>query len=151
MISHTAEYALRAVIFLAQDYRGAHTAQEISQATHVPLPYLSKILNGLVRTTLVTSQRGLGGGFALAANPNKLSLLTIIDAVEPIKLCEQCPTGLGRKRGNSCPLHALLNQSVEQTRAIFAQSTVGDLLTQDKQARQKLCVLTNGAKSVKRS
>jgi len=150
MISHTAEYALRAVIFLAQHYRSAHTAQEISRATLVPLPYLSKILNGLVRTNLVTSQRGLGGGFALVVNPTKLTLLEVIDAVEPFKASDLCPPGLNKKRGNACPLHTLLNQSVQQSRALFAKSTVGDLLSQDKLSKQKLCVIEGSGSRISR-
>lgn len=149
MISHTAEYALRAVVFLAQHYRSssAQTAQEISFATQVPLPYLSKILNGLVRTKMVTSQRGLGGGFALATNPQKLTLLEIIDAVEPLRPLDHCPPGLDRKKGNTCPLHSILTESVQQTRDFFAKTTVGDLLAEDKEAKRKLCVLKSGGRS----
>jgi Rrf2 family nitric oxide-sensitive transcriptional repressor len=146
MISNTTEYALRAVIFLGQDNQSAYTAQQISMATQVPLPYLSKILNGLVRTNLVTSQRGLGGGFALAVNPNKLTLLQVLDAVEPVRGTEHCPPSLDKKRGNSCPLHALLNESVQRMRSVYADSTVGELIAQDKGAKTKLCIFQNSSK-----
>ena len=63
MISQTAEYALRAVVFLSMNVDAAFTTQQIAVATKVPAAYLSKVMQSLVRAGLVRSQRGLGGGF----------------------------------------------------------------------------------------
>ena len=64
MISQTAEYALRAMVFLAMR-ESAATNEQIAQVTKVPPGYLSKILQQLGKAKLVSSQRGLGGGFVL--------------------------------------------------------------------------------------
>ena len=94
MISQTAEYALRAVVALAQSPEKTHTATEIARLTKVPEHYLSKVLHALAKAEVVRSQRGLHGGYVLAHSPDQLSLLTVINAVDPIKHIESCPLKL---------------------------------------------------------
>lgn len=71
MFSQTAEYALRAVVFLAMSQKQAFTTQQIADATKVSAPYLSKVLQLLVKSGLIQSQRGIGGGFVLCKRPEK--------------------------------------------------------------------------------
>src|SRR5579871_6722562 len=80
MFSQTAEYALRAVVFLASQEGKPRTTQEIALATKVPIGYLSKVMQGLGRKGLVHSQRGLHGGFTLARSAEELTVLDIIQA-----------------------------------------------------------------------
>ena len=91
MISQTVEYALRAVVTIAQHANQPCTAQEVSEITQVPAPYLSKVMQGLVRANLVASKRGLHGGFVLTKEPSELSILEVIDAVDPMKRIRKCP------------------------------------------------------------
>lgn len=83
MLSRTAEYALRAMVCLAGAGPEKTTAQAIAEATSVPEGYMAKVLNTLARAGLVVSQRGPTGGFALAVEPEELSVLRVIEAVEP--------------------------------------------------------------------
>ena len=55
MISQTAEYALRAIVYLADNPTDAQTAEAIAKGTKVPVGYLAKIMQGLARSGLVTS------------------------------------------------------------------------------------------------
>lgn len=71
MFSQTVEYALRAVVHLAAESPRARTTDQIATATLVPKAYLSKVLQALVRGGVVKSQRGLGGGIALAQPPSR--------------------------------------------------------------------------------
>ena len=93
MFSQTAEYALRAVVFLAAQDGVPRTTQEIARATQVPTGYLSKVMQGLGRARLVLSQRGLHGGFTLARPAAELTVLDIIQAVDPIQRIRSCPLG----------------------------------------------------------
>jgi Rrf2 family protein len=77
MISQTVEYALRAVVFLA-DQREPRTTQEIAERTKVPAPYLAKVMQSLNRANLVHSQRGLHGGFTLAKSPGQLTIWDVV-------------------------------------------------------------------------
>ena len=83
MISQTAEYALRAIVFLADNAGEAHTTEQIARATKVPVGYLAKIMQGLSRSRLVNSQRGLHGGFTLVREPRELSIYDVVQAVDP--------------------------------------------------------------------
>src|SRR5215207_872981 len=98
MISQTVEYALRAVVYLADCGDEPRTTQQIAGVTHVPPAYLSKVLQGLSKARLVRSQRGLHGGFTLAVDPEQLTIWDVVDAVEPLQRIRECPLGLKAHR-----------------------------------------------------
>ncbi len=85
MISQTAEYALRAVVCLARDPEARLTTPELAGLTGLPPSYLSKVLQALVRAGVIDSQRGSSGGFRLARLPGAVSLLEIVNAVDPME------------------------------------------------------------------
>ena len=84
MLSLTAEYALRAVVFLAANPGSVARADIISQATGVPLGYLTKIMQGLARSGLTSSYRGPHGGFTLVRTPADITLLDVVRAVDGV-------------------------------------------------------------------
>ena len=115
MISQTVEYALRAIVTIAQFEGQPCTARKISEITQVPSAYLSKLMQGLVRGGLVNSQRGLHGGFVLTKDPGKLTFLDIVDVIEPIKRIHDCPLGIASHGATLCPLHRRLDDVMEAT------------------------------------
>jgi Rrf2 family transcriptional regulator, nitric oxide-sensitive transcriptional repressor len=127
MISQTAEYALRAIVFLA-DQGEARTTQEIAAKTLVPPSYLSKVMQSLSRAGVVRSQRGLHGGFTMAKAPDELSVWDVIDAVDPIQRIRTCPLDLKEHGAKLCPLHRRLDDALALVENAFRESTVGDLL-----------------------
>lgn len=130
MISQTVEYALRAIVTLAQHDGKPCTAQKISAITQVPAPYLSKMMQGLVRANLVTSKRGLNGGFVLVKEPSELTIWEVVDAVEPFKRILECPLGIGSHGGTLCPLHRRLDNAMAMVEDSFRDTTVAALLSQ---------------------
>ena len=130
MISQTVEYALRAIVTIAQHNGAPCTAQKISAITKVPAPYLSKMMQGLVRANLVTSKRGLHGGFVLTKDPSELTIWAVVDAVEPLKRIRECPLGIGSHEGTLCPLHRRLDSAMALVEESFRDTTVADVLTQ---------------------
>ena len=130
MISQTVEYALRAIVTLAQHRDAPCTAQKISAITHVPGPYLSKLMQGLVRAQLVTSRRGLHGGFVLIKEPHELTIWDVVDAVEPIKRIRECPLGIASHGARLCPLHRRLDQALEMVERSFRETTVAEVMAQ---------------------
>ena len=110
MISQSAEYSLRAVLCLAgQPANSALATHEIAQRTQVPAGYLAKVLQTLGRSGIVTSQRGLNGGFCLAVAPDALTLLAIVRAMEPSRRITECPLGDPAHALALCPLHRRLD------------------------------------------
>lgn len=128
MFSQTAEYALRTIVWLAARSDTAQTTQQIAEATKVPRGYLSKILQSLGRAGLVHSQRGLHGGFTLAVDPDELSPLDVIDAIDPIRRIERCPLGLASHAVGLCPLHKRLDDAIAQVREVLGEARISELL-----------------------
>lgn len=94
MTSQTAEYALRAVVWLASHPDRVLSTKKISTATKVPAGYQSKVLQALARGRLVVSNLGRGGGFLLARSPKRISVLDVINSVDGIQRIRYCPLGL---------------------------------------------------------
>jgi len=128
MISPTAEYALRAVVAIAQANGESAATRTIATITKVPPGYLPKVLQMLGRAGLVDSKRGLGGGFRLARPADELTVLEVVNAVDPIKRIKECPLGLESHGAKLCPLHKRLDEATEQVERSFAQTTIAELL-----------------------
>ena len=142
MFSQTAEYALRAVVSLAYRNGNPATTRELGDDTRVPVNYLSKVLQGLVKKGVVHSKRGLHGGFVLAVPVEKLSMLDVINAVEPLTTLDSCPLSIEHHKSQLCPLHRRLNKTISQLKETLALSNIKDLLEEDPD-RKPLCELRN--------
>ena len=130
MISQTVEYALRAVTTIAQHDSQPCTAQKISKITKVPAPYLSKLMQGLVRAGLAKSQRGVHGGFVLSRSAEELTIWDVVQAVEPFQRIRECPLGISSHGTNLCPLHGRLDNAMAMVERSFRETTVAELLAQ---------------------
>ena len=130
MISQTVEYALRAIVTMAQHEGQPCTAKKLAEITQVPLPYLSKLMQGMVRGGLVTSQRGLHGGFLLTNDPKNLTIFDVINVVEPIKRILHCPLNIQSHGTNLWPLHRRLDNAMAATEKVFRETTVAEMLSQ---------------------
>jgi Rrf2 family transcriptional regulator, nitric oxide-sensitive transcriptional repressor len=128
MISQTTEYALRAVVYLAQHAEESWTTKQIAAATRVPAGYLSKVLQGLSRAGLINSQRGRHGGFQLTGDPQVVTVLEVINAVEPIRRIARCPLNLSTHSMGLCPLHQALDDTIGLVEKAFANKKLADLL-----------------------
>jgi Rrf2 family protein len=129
MISQTVEYALRAVVFLA-DQNEPRTTQQIAQRTRVPAPYLAKVMQSLNRAHLVHSQRGLHGGFTLARSPDQVTIWDVVQAVEPFQRIRSCPLELKAHRLRLCPLHKRLDDALALIEKAYRDTTVAEILAE---------------------
>lgn len=128
MISQTAEYALRAIVYLADQDGKPRTTAQIAEVTQVPAGYLAKVMQSLSRTRLVNSQRGLNGGFTLTKDPTELCVAEIINAVDPIRRFHECPLDVPTHEDDLCPLHQLLEDAASMLDKLFSETTVAKLL-----------------------
>jgi Rrf2 family nitric oxide-sensitive transcriptional repressor len=127
MLPKTAEYALRAVVWLARDPERALAADDLAEHTKVPRRYLHKVLQDLVKARLVRSRSGPGGGYALALLPEAITILDVVNATAPLERIHQCPLGL-RTHKQLCPLHRELDSVYAASEAALAKVTIGKLL-----------------------
>lgn len=130
MFSQTVEYALRAIAFLGDKSPQACTTDQIAEATKVPKAYLSKVLQNLGRNRIVHSQRGIGGGVTLCKPPADLTILEVVNAVEPIERIHTCPLGLKSHGKNLCPLHRRLDDAMASVESAFATTTLAEILAE---------------------
>ncbi len=133
MISQTVEYALCAVVHLAAESPGSCKTQHLAKITQVPAAYLSKVLQSLVKAKIVCTQRGIGGGVALAADPKVLTILDVVNAVEPLQRIMTCPLDLRSHGAHLCPLHRSLDNAMAQVEAAFASTTLAEVIDEPGQ------------------
>jgi Rrf2 family protein len=132
------EYALRAVVHLADHAPEGRTTEQIARATKVPPAYLSKVLQGLKRSGVVRSQRGVGGGVSLVKTPDKLTILEVVNAVDPIRRIRKCPLGLAAHGARLCPLHKRMDQALATVEDGFRDTTLAEILAEPT-SRKPLC------------
>jgi len=128
MLSQTVEYSLRAMVHLASQAPSAQTTDQIAEATLVPRAYLSKVLQSLVRAGLIHSQRGIGGGMTLTKEAAEISILAVVNAVEPLGRIRTCPLGLESHGTRLCPLHKRLDNALALMEKAFGETTLADVL-----------------------
>jgi Rrf2 family protein len=127
MLSKTAEYALRAVVWLAREPEETVSADYLAEHTQVPRRYLHKVLQDLVRANLVRSQSGPGGGYALARAPKKTTILDVVNATAPLERIRHCPLGLP-SHTRLCPLHRELDNVYAAAEKALARVTIAQLV-----------------------
>ncbi len=130
MLSQTAEYALRTVLYLAaRQGDELHRVGEIAEDLDIPQNYLSKTLHLLARAGVLTSSRGKHGGFRLTKPPSKITLAEVVapfDGPTGARICL-----LGRAAcsdSDPCPAHGRWKSVSSEVSTFFRETKVSDLL-----------------------
>jgi Rrf2 family nitric oxide-sensitive transcriptional repressor len=127
MLSKTAEYALRAAVWLASEADRPASADQLAEVTKVPRRYLHKVLQDLVRAGLVRSQPGPGGGYSLAVASKDVTILAVVNAVAPLERITHCPLGLP-SHTKLCPLHKELDRVYAYAEESLGRVTLAQLV-----------------------
>lgn len=135
MLSQTVEYSLRAIVWLASHPGDPQTNHQIAAATLVPAGYLAKVMQALGRGGLVTAQRGKSGGFMLARSPANVSVLEVVNIVEPIQRIRTCPLGIAAHGSHLCPLHKRLDEAMAMVEKAFRESSIADILAEPSKSK----------------
>lgn len=135
MFSQTAEYALRAVVWLADQPDAPQTTRQIARGTKVPADYLSKVLQSLARAGVVEATRGKGGGVRLARSPGELTVLEVVNAVDPIRRIHACPLKLKAHGKHMCALHSRLDAAIATVEKALAGATIADIIEEKSPVR----------------
>ncbi|MFO0754395.1 MAG: Rrf2 family transcriptional regulator [Thermodesulfovibrionales bacterium] len=105
-ISREADYAIRCILHMAQEPGTLHLIADIAKGQEVPKSFLAKILQKLVRAGIVSSTRGVNGGFSLNRLPADITLLDVIEAVEgPLSLNVCVVDNKACRRKKACSVH----------------------------------------------
>jgi FeS assembly SUF system regulator len=128
-LSKLTDYATVILSFMARDNRQVHTAIEIAAATGIALPTVSKILKLLVNADVLSSTRGAKGGYALASEPERITVAAVICALEgPIALTECSISHQGCEQASGCGIRSnwsVINQAIHNA---LESVTLADLI-----------------------
>lgn len=131
MFSKSTEYALRAIIYLAQkssvDQKIGIT--ELSEAIDSPKSFTAKILQKLTKDNLlISSVTGPSGGFFLTEQAKKKSLLHVLTLLEDEGIITGCILGLKEcSETNPCPMHAEYKKIKPQLLDMLDDKTILEL------------------------
>ena len=130
-ISRSTGYALVAVGYIAQNYsEGAVLAARVSKEYEIPLEYLLKILQQLVKANVLRSKRGPRGGFFLARPAENITMLKIVEAVDGpmidhLHLAEQT-----KNAPFSLKMEEVCRKATEDVREIYGKAMLSDILAE---------------------
>lgn len=135
LLSDASEYALRAVVWLAQHPGDTRKVREISQGTEAPPGYLIRVLQGLAKAGILTAQRGTLGGYTLVRDPAHLTVLEVINSIDPIDRIHACPLNIGSHGTHLCPMHRRIDEAMHQIERSFASVTIAELIDEPSRSR----------------
>ena len=126
MFSRAVEYSLRAMVMLTEVKDQPLTVQVMAERGQIPAPYLSKLLQGLARAGLITSQRGTGGGYVLARSSAEISLADIVKVMEPLQRLSKQQSGTPADKSPFL-IEKKLDQALSQVKMVFEKISLQDL------------------------
>lgn len=128
-VSRSTSYAILALGYFAKHPgEGLILSNDISDKYHIPLEYLLKILQQLVRVGVLHSKRAPRGGFSLAKSLKKVSLLDVIEAVEGPMVSNLEVASLAPREKFGAKAEAVYNKALAQAKKVFAGAKMGNIL-----------------------
>ena len=94
----------------------------------MPLHFLSKILQQLVKRKILKSVKGPNGGFSLNISPSKLRLIKIVEIIDGLDIFDRCGIGLKKcSDATPCPIHFEYKKVKEKIRSVLTEKTLTQL------------------------
>jgi Rrf2 family protein len=129
LVTRETDYAVRTVLYLAKERNRIASVTEVARAMHIPKSFLAKILQRLVKRDILTSTRGVNGGFQLAQKASEISLLSIMEAIQGpagINLC--AVNSKNCKLSATCSVHPVWVDIRKEVERRLRKQTIADLL-----------------------
>lgn len=129
-LTRQADYAVRAVLHLAQIKNGDRTSTSaVAKDQRIPPSFLAKIVSQLSITGLVHTSRGARGGITLARDPKEITLLQVVEAIDgPIQLNECVGDDAVCTFGNDCPIRSVWCEAQDELVARLRKTDFAQLL-----------------------
>lgn len=131
MLTKTSEYALRSLIYIAMHAVNGKKIgiKEVANELELPLAFIGKILQELVRKGLLASTKGPNGGFFLDRSASSISIMDVVREIDGLEAFKRC--GLGLKKcsdDHPCPLHQDFKVYRDGLARLFSQRSIQDLI-----------------------
>lgn len=139
-LSRKGEYALRAMIVLAQDYgEGPVRIQDIAARERIPRKFLEQILLDLKKAGLVQSRRGAGGGYLLLRPPERVTFAEIVRTIDGPLAPLSCVSKHAHVRcpdERSCGLYGVMREVRDAISGVMEGVTLKDACSHTGKGRR---------------
>lgn len=138
-LTKKADYGLLAVKFLAENPDSPSlSAKDISEAYHIPLQLLAKILQRLTKVGLLRSHAGMNGGYELSKDPKDITAFEVIHAIDGPLFITSCITISGSCDLNDiCTIKEPLRRVNDSISDLLKSIHISDLIEADTTRRQQ--------------
>lgn len=131
-ISRLTDYGLLASVYLARNPGQVVAAREVAEFYHLPVPAVTKVLKTLNTSGLISSHRGVGGGYSFDSDPDNVTLGQLIEAMEGPWDLTECETVGDDGHATcairvACPSRRFMFGINRVIKGAFEQVTLGDL------------------------
>jgi Rrf2 family transcriptional regulator, iron-sulfur cluster assembly transcription factor len=127
--SKACEYGIQATLYIATQEERRVGIKEIASELHIPVHFLAKILQSLSEKSILTSYKGVHGGFTLQRDPSRIHLIDIVEAIDGLGFFEKCILGFpGCGVGKPCPVHERWGAVRERILAMLSTDSLADLI-----------------------
>jgi len=143
IFSRQCEYALQAVLYMSAQPKAKYTnIIEIGERLRIPMPFLAKTLQLLVKGKILSSLKGPNGGFRLGKDPREIALFHVVDAIDGTDFLTSCVMGFPEcSSKNPCPMHSEWGNLRDHVYQMLANKTIADTskeIAESKLLRSKL-------------
>jgi Rrf2 family iron-sulfur cluster assembly transcriptional regulator len=130
MFSNSTKYAIRSIVYMMKGEDNArHTVLNMATELNIPQPYLSKVLQQLSKSKIISSSKGRGGGFYLTKENMDRPLIDVVICIEGHNVFNKCILGLAScSEDNPCILHLHYKPFKKSIEESICEQSVKDLL-----------------------
>lgn len=120
---------MQAVLYLAaQDMGALVSADDISKVLKIPKEFISKILQSLKESGLISSSKGKSGGFSLAKPATRIKLIDVVAAIDGLDMFDSCVLGFQEcSPTHPCPVHDTWGSLRTQAYDMLTSETIDKL------------------------
>jgi FeS assembly SUF system regulator len=132
-ISRLTDYGLLASVYLARHPGQVFAAREVAEFHHLPVPAMTKVLKVLSSASVVTSHRGVDGGYSFDGDPETVTLGQLIETLEGPWDLTECESFDDEGHATcairvACPSRSFMFGINRAIKGAFEQVTLGDLV-----------------------
>ena len=129
-VSRSTGYALLALGYIAKNKdQKIILSQAIAKEYDIPLEYLLKIMQQLVRAGILRSKRGPRGGFSMNMTAKQITMLAVIEAVDGPLAGYQTLFDPPAKSKYTNKVESAYSKALNQAKAVFQKTKLADLIS----------------------
>lgn len=131
--SKACEYGIQATLYIATQDGRRVGIKEVAKELRIPVHFLAKILQSLSERDVLTSFKGVHGGFELQRAAERIHLIDIVQAIDGLDFFDHCLLGFpGCGDGKPCPVHDSWGAVRDRIRSMLSNDSLADLLPASK-------------------